>query len=217
MNITILCSSSEHPVNEYLKKWAERNSSTHFIDIVNSVKELNHKGDILFLISCSDVITEEVRNLYKTTLVIHASDLPKGRGWSPHVWGIIEGASEITVSLLEVANKVDSGDVWQKIRVPILKTDVYDEINSKLFKTEMELMSFAINHYDTIKPAKQNDAIGATYYEKRTPKHSELDIKKSIEDNFNLLRVCDPARFPAFFYFEGVKYKVYLEKEHDDK
>ena len=45
-------------------------------------------GDILFLISCSERIGDAYRQKYRHVLVLHASDLPKGRGWSP-MFGIL--------------------------------------------------------------------------------------------------------------------------------
>ena len=71
-------------------------------------------GEILFLVSCNEIIGKDVRDRYMATLVIHASDLPKGRGWSPHIWQIIEGKKEIMVSLLEAEDAVDSGAIWAK-------------------------------------------------------------------------------------------------------
>ncbi|NOQ81328.1 MAG: UDP-glucuronic acid dehydrogenase [Methylophaga sp.] len=215
MNITILCSSSAHPINKWLKLWVKENLKNHNINIVRTAQELRG-GDILFLISCSEIITKDVHSLFRKILIIHASDLPKGRGWSPHVWEIIAGASEITLSLLEMECKVDSGDIWQKLKIQIEKTDLHDDINSKIFDAEMELMDFALENIESIRPSKQDLSIKPTYHGRRTPEDSELDIKKSIESNFDLLRVCDPARFPAFFYLDGMKYRIYIEKDNDN-
>ena len=68
-------------------------------------------GDILFLISCNEPISKDVRALFRATLVIHASDLPLGRGWSPHIWQVLEKKRFIKVTLLEAADLVDSGSI----------------------------------------------------------------------------------------------------------
>lgn len=216
MKITLLCSSQTHPITPFLERWAEEQSSSHDVDIVRTASELKEKKDILFLISCNEVINEDIRQLYKATLVIHASDLPMGRGWSPHIWQIIEGASEIVVSLLEAEDKVDAGGIWKKVKVVIPKTGLYDEINRKIFEAEISLMNFAISNLGNINATQQNSAVSPTYFKKRTPKDSELDIKKSIEGNFNLMRVCDPIRFPAFFYIDGIKYNLHIQKDEPD-
>ena len=103
MKITILNSTADHPVNTWLIKWIEKYQNYHQISLVRSKHELIG-GDILFLISCSELIDKQDREKFKKTLVIHASDLPKGRGWSPHIWEIIHGADEITLSLLEAVD-----------------------------------------------------------------------------------------------------------------
>jgi len=211
MNISVLITSKEHPVNTYINKWIEKNKS-HQISIIHSKEELT-SGDILFLISCSDIISKIERSEFKKTLVIHASDLPHGRGWSPHVWEIINGATNITLSLLEVEDKVDTGDIWKKVTVPIPKTALFDEINELIFNSELELMDFSIANYKTVKPKKQLN-IDSTYWPKRSPNDSEIDINKGISEQFNLIRVCDPDRFPAFFYKDGKRFNITI-KRHD--
>lgn len=198
MNISILITSIEHPVNAYINKWVEINKS-HQINIIHSKKELT-SGDILFLISCSEVVSKLERKKFKKTLIIHASDLPNGRGWSPHIWEIINGATDITLCLLEAEDKVDTGDIWKKISVPIPKTTFFDEINELIFDAELALMDFAIENYNTIEPKKQpKPNIDITCWPKRSPKDSLIGLNKTLADQFDLLRVCDSKRFPAYF------------------
>ena len=148
------------------------------------------------------------------TLVIHASDLPHGRGWSPHVWEIINGATDITLSLLEAEDKVDTGDIWKKTIVSIPKTALFDEINELIFNAELELMDFAIANYNTIKPKKQSN-IDSTYWPKRSPKDSEIDVNKAISEQFDLIRICDPDRFPVFFYKNGERFNITIKKDNE--
>jgi len=214
MKITILNSSQEHPVNFWLKKWIDKNKSNNKIQLIRSKKELV-EGDILFLISCSELISNNERNKFKKTLVIHASDLPTGKGWSPHIWDIINGNEVITLSLLEADDKVDSGDIWTKIKLNIPSTALFDEINQIIFDAELDLMDFAVKNFNSITPLKQNNK-NQTYWPKRTPKDSEIDISKSLDEQFNLIRVCDPERFPAFFFKNGKKFKLKVEVVGDE-
>lgn len=211
MKITVLSSSTAHPLFKYLEDWAQRANAQHNVDLIQSKNELTN-GDILFLVSCSEIISEKDRVGYTNSLVLHASDLPLGRGWSPHVWQIIDGASEITVSLLEAQNKVDTGHIWHKIKVAIPPTALWDEINHILFTAELALMDFAIEHFGTIEPQPQDPETTPTYYPKRSPKDSKIDPEKSIKEQFDLIRICDPDRFPAFFELKGVQYEIKLEK-----
>ena len=214
MKITLLSSDTKHPVNAYLRAWMTTQQGLHGVELVQRTSELDG-GDILFLISCSEIIDVKVREKYTATLVLHASNLPKGRGWSPHIWEIVNGAEAITLSLLEAEDKVDSGRVWKKLDIPIPKHALWDEINQLLFEAEVELINFAVQNFGTASPVLQKSTDDASYYPKRTPADSRIDINKSIADQFDLIRVCDPNRFPAYFEYLGMRYTLKLEKTHE--
>lgn len=211
MRITFLCSDPNHPVNPYLRNWIHLNKDDHEICFARKKDDLT-SGDFLFLISCSEIIGKSERLKFGSTLVLHASDLPLGRGWSPHIWQILNGADKIVLSLLEANDAVDSGDIWQKKVLEIPAHFLWDEINHLLFSAEIELIDFAIKNYEEITPIKQNQSIEPTYYPRRTPEHSRLDPDLSIACQFNLIRVCDPVRFPAYFVINDRKYRLLLEK-----
>jgi len=211
MRITILCSSSEHPVNAWLVRWQQEHARDHDIEIVTS-KDMLQGGELLFLISCSEIIRAAERSRYSKCLVIHASDLPQGRGWSPHIWQILEGRRCITVSLLEAEDKVDSGRIWHKLRLEIPPHFLHDDINRALFDAELELMDYAVRHFHTVTPLAQPADETPSFYPRRTPEDSRLDPDRSIAEQFDLLRVCDPARFPAFFELHGHRFKITVEK-----
>ncbi|NWO04292.1 MAG: UDP-glucuronic acid dehydrogenase [Alteromonadaceae bacterium] len=215
MNITVLCSDATHPVNTYLEDWVTEVSIQHNVRLVRSRSELT-SGDFLFLVSCSELVKPEHRRNYSHTLVLHASDLPQGRGWSPHVWEIIQGNEAITLSLLEAEDKVDTGRVWLKRRIPIERTLLWYEVNNLLFNAEIQLMSEAIERYEYIESYPQDLGIEPTYYRKRTPKDSQIDPNRSMAEQFDLMRMCDPDRYPAWFELHGQKYKVILEKQDDE-
>lgn len=188
--------------------------SLHKIELLQSKSQLSG-GELLFLISCSEIIKKIDRSKYLATLVLHASDLPRGRGWSPHIWEIVNGAENISLSMLEAEDKVDSGRIWAKRQIPIPKDALWDEINHLLFTAEIELIDMAVKQFGQITPAAQSKVEQATYYPKRTNQDSQIDPNKTIEEQFNRIRVCDPYRFPAFFELHGKKYKLILEKLDD--
>ena len=215
MKISILCNNILHPIYPHLKKWVKDNESNYELSLVTSKNDLTN-GDFLFLISCTEIIGEDVRNKFSHVLVIHASDLPIGRGWSPHIWALLNGETSITVSLLEAENKVDSGKIWHKIAFSVESHELWDEINEKLFLIELELMDYAVKNVNNIIPYEQSNLIEPTYYPRRKPSDSMLDPSKSIESQFNLIRICDPGRFPAYFYLNGYKYSLTLEKINEN-
>ena len=210
MKISILISDKKHPIFPILSDWVLNRQERHDISLLTSKDELEG-GDLLFLISCHEIIDSSIRNKYRATLVIHASDLPNGRGWSPHIWQVLEGGNEITVSLLEAVDGVDSGAIWSKKKFTLSGTELADEINLKLFGVELDLLDFAVDNFLSVKPIQQ-DEVGASYYPKRMPKDSELDPEKTIAEQFDALRVADQTRYPAFFTYRGCSYTIKLEK-----
>lgn len=214
MKISLLCSDPAHPVNTYLEKWISLNNVRHEITLARHKSDLPG-GDILFLISCSEIVRKTDRAAYRACLILHASDLPQGRGWSPHIWEIINCADRITLSLLEAEDKVDSGKIWKKLTFAVPKHALWNEINASLFDAEIELINFAVEHIDDVSPIEQSPEISPTYYPRRTPEDSRIDPALSLADLFNQIRVCDPLRFPAFFELHGHRYKLILEKIDD--
>lgn len=214
MKITLLCSDAMHPVNSYLERWIAGVGNHLQVELVRE-KKFADGGDILFLVSCSEIIEKPERERYSACLVLHASDLPKGRGWSPHVWEIGAGAEFITLSLLEAEDKVDSGRVWKKIDLQVPKHALWNEINEILFQAELELIEFAISQFSDMKPESQQDDSDAIYYRRRNLEDSEIDPFKTIAEQFDTIRVCDPNRFPAYFELLGKRYLLKLEKSDD--
>ena len=211
LKVTLLCSDIKHPVYKALEQWKAINKQRYDIELLTSVEQINRKGTLLFLVSCSEIVKKSHRDYFIHTLVLHASDLPKDRGWSPHVWAVVNGKSKLTLSLLEAEDKVDTGAIWKKVDITLDGSELYDEINKKLFDAELQLITWACENVDSVVPVLQDES-ATNYLRKRTLEDSEVDISQSLESQFNLLRVCDPERFPAYFYKNGCKYKIKIEK-----
>ncbi len=209
MRISVVCSSRAHPVYPHLLRWCADRRERHEVELVETVAQLSG-GDLLFLISCGEIVGPDVRARYRASLVAHASDLPRGRGWSPLVWQIVEGRDEIAVTLLEAADPVDSGAIWHQVHLAFAGHELVDEIHAALFAAELELMDHAVDHLDTIVPRPQ--AGPPSHYRRRTPEDSRLDPERSLAGQFNLLRVADPDRYPAFFEYLGHRYEVSIRK-----
>ena len=210
MRISVICSNASHPVYPHLEDWVRAASADHDVELVREKAALSG-GDILFLISCHEIISRQDRDRYGTSLVIHASDLPAGRGWSPHIWQVLEGKNDIAVSLIEAQDPVDTGAILAQRHMILEGHELNDEINAKLFAIELDLMNCALELVGRKAPVPQDDR-APSYYRRRKPEDSRLDPDRSIADQFDLLRIADPQRFPAFFDLRGHRYLVRIEK-----
>lgn len=216
MKITVLCSSPEHPVWRDLVHWvSDQAKQGNQADLVSEVSQLQG-GDFLFLVSCTAIVGKEIRDAYRYTLVLHASDLPRGRGWSPYIHEVLGGASSLTLTLLEAEDAVDSGRIWLKQTVSLEGYELLPDILNKLTDAQLTLMNRAISEHEVIVP-KEQEVTGESYYAKRTPDDSELDPALSLAAQFNLLRVVDNERFPAFFRLNGRKYRLKVEDMGPDE
>jgi len=168
--------------------------------------------DLVFFLGYNKIVSVNILKRAKHNLVAHASDLPVGKGWSPFVWQILEGKNEIPVVLFEAEEKVDSGVVYIRDSVCFNGDELLDEIRRDIGNKIVEMcVSFVKQYPDILKSG--NKQIGQeTYCRRRKADDSELNINKTIAEQFNLLRVVDRHRCPAFFYYLGKKYKIVISK-----
>ena len=203
--VSVVCSSREHPIFPVMEAWSFRNGAGLFERIADAPD-----SDFLFLVSCGEIASKQARSRFRHCLVLHASDLPDGRGWSPHVWHILNGVEELTVSLLSADDPVDSGAIWHQKRIPLNGTELCDEVNDRLFAAEVELMDWALTNCDHTAPVDQDGE--PSYFRQRTPEDSHVSPEQTLAEIFDLLRVADPVRYPAFFEHRGQKYALDLRK-----
>ncbi len=166
---------------------------------------------MLFLLACKTVLKKEHLALNTNNLVIHPSKLPEGRGSAALVWKILEGGNEIFITLFEANEKIDRGDIYFQESIRFEGHELSDEIRNIQGRKTVELVLQFVEQYPDIKAVKQTGK--GSFYPKRNPDHSRLDLDKTIRDQFELLRVVDNARYPAFFEFRRHKYIIKIFKD----
>ncbi|EAI8667311.1 methionyl-tRNA formyltransferase [Campylobacter upsaliensis] len=167
--------------------------------------------EVVFILSYHKIIPPNLLSLNQHNLIIHASKLPQGKGWSPMFYQILEGKNDIVFTLFEADKGVDSGDIYLQKTLKLRGDELYEELRNKQAFFSLELCEDFLKLYPNLKSKKQNGA--ESFYPKRSPKDSELNIDKSLKEQFNLLRICSNEDFPAFFYHKGKKFvlKIYEE------
>ena len=90
-------------------------------------------GDMLFLLGCASIIPNEILRRNKHNLVVHESDLPKGRGWSPVTWQVLEGKNRIPIVLFEATEELDGGAIYLKDYIDLDGTELLPEIKRSHF------------------------------------------------------------------------------------
>ena len=196
-------------VEQLKARWIEQG---HQVVSVYHPSELV-SGDVCFILSCSSILKSFHMNLHSYNLVVHGADLPNGRGWSPMTWQILEGRSEVCMTLFEATAEVDAGPIYAQKWVKLNGTELVDEWREKQARVIQELCVNWIEGFpdSAFNPREQ---IGeASYYPRRKLEDSELDPSKTLCEQFNLLRVVDNQRYPASFQMNGARYKLLIERE----
>ena len=208
--IAILTSKSSWFV-PYAKKLVKVISKKGFVcRLFYRYEDIGEGYEIVFILSYFSIIKKDLLARHRHNIVVHESDLPKGKGWAPLFWQILEGKNSIPVVLFEATDKIDAGRIYVKDTILLKGNELYDEIREKQAEKTLELCLLFIKKHVNIKSKPQRGA--PTYYKKRTPKDSELDLSGSLKDNFNLLRICNNNEFPAFFRYKNRKYIVRIFK-----
>lgn len=211
MKIAILTSPNQWFV-KYAKELNEKiKNSFLFYDH----KDLDSSYDVLFILGYHRIIGEEYLKPNKHNIVIHESDLPKGKGWAPLFWQIIEGKNDIIFSMFEASNGIDNGDIYMKKTLNLSGAELNKELREKQAILTIQMCLEFINNYEQYKfPIHQFGV--ESFYRKRGAKDSELDILKTINEQFNLLRTVDNDAYPGFFYKNGKKYILKIEEVNNE-
>lgn len=211
MKVAILTSP-----NQWFVPYAEKLNK----QIKNSKLFLNHKDidenySILFILGYHKIIEQKYLDKNKHNIVVHESALPEGKGWAPMFWQILENKDKITFSMFEASKGVDDGDIYIQSEVLLSGYELNTELREKQAIHTMKMCLEFLNDYDKFKiPRKQNGK--ETFYKKRSAKDSELDIHKTINEQFNLLRIVNNEDYPAFFYKDDKKYILRIEEVNDE-
>lgn len=183
----------------------------HNVTILHSGKEVQ-EGDLAFYLSYGQIVSSEILAKNNHNIIVHASDLPAGKGWSPMSWQILEGKNEICVTLFEAVERVDAGPIYLKNNLKFSGTELIGELRLKLGNLIVLMCLEFINAYPDILLNKQVQSDPSTFYNRRFPKDSMLDPDKTIQEQFDLLRIVDNDKYPAYFELRGCKYKLCIEK-----
>lgn len=167
-------------------------------------------AEVAVYLSCERIIPASERARFRHNLVIHASDLPRGRGWSPLSWQILEGRDQITVTLFEAADAVDSGPIYLQKQLRFAGHELVDELRQALeVACEELLLEFARAYPDVTARPQEGEP---TFYARRRPADSRLDPDKPLRELFGQFRIVDNERYPAFFEHAGHIYELRIQK-----
>ena len=175
-----------------------------------------HEGqsaaDFCFCLSYERLLPAETRALFQHTLVVHESDLPQGKGWSPLTWQILEGRNRIAVTLFEATDGLDSGVIYAQRRLEFQGHELVDELRTAQATATLDLCRWFVDQFPASLDHARVQEGEETFYPRRRREDSRLDPDKTLAEQFNLLRVVDNERYPAYFEWRGRRYTLVVSE-----
>ncbi len=211
MNILILTSPDQWFV-PYAKQLQNK---LHGSKLLYNHNEINRAYDVVYILSYHKIIPLEQLKNNRHNIVIHASALPKGKGWAPMFWQVLEGKNEIPFTMFEASSGVDDGDIYLQDTILLTGYELNNELRDKQANFIIDMCLKFLNNYDTYKFSKKQSG-EESFYARRSAKDSELNINKTIKEQFNLLRIVNNDDYPAFFEIDGHKYNIKIERANNE-
>ena len=88
-----------------------------------------YEADIFVVAAFGQIVSKEILTMPRLGCVnIHASLLPKYRGASPINWCIINGEKETGVTIMQMDEGVDTGDILTTVTVPIADDETAESL-----------------------------------------------------------------------------------------
>ncbi|GGV01164.1 methionyl-tRNA formyltransferase [Kitasatospora herbaricolor] len=155
-------------------------------------------------------VAPEVYGLAKHGAInIHDALLPRYGGFAPLNWALVNGESEVGVTVHFMNEDFDLGDIVVQRRVPVEDRDTVTD----LFHKTVELFAPAtLEALDLIASGRtdwtKQDPAEATLFHKRSVEDSRIDWRLPARDIVNLVRAqVDP--YPnAFAFFKGERVRI---------
>lgn len=173
----------------------------------NYLKELD--ADIAIVVAYGKIIPKEYLNLVKKGFInIHASILPKWRGAAPIQRSIMNLEKETGVSIMKIAEKLDTGPICNTYKVKIMNNDNAETVAEKLSILASQRILDNIDEIleDKIKFKEQNHK-EATYAAKIYKTEAQIVWSETAENIIGKINGLYPSP-GAFFIYNGERYKI---------
>lgn len=173
------------------------------------------KADVAVVAAYGLILPLPVLEAYSLgCLNLHASLLPRWRGAAPIQRAVEAGDAKSGVTVMQVAEGLDTGDMLLKGEVEITSTTTGGELHDKLALVGADLISAVLSDIKSFTPQPQPQD-GACYAAKIDKSECKLDFNQKAEVLCRKIRAFNP--YPAmFFEYGGERFKV-LEAHKAEK
>lgn len=154
----------------------------------------NWHADVMIVIAYGLIIPSAVLAISPYGCInVHASLLPRWRGAAPIQRAILAGDTETGITIMQMDEGLDTGDMLYKVSCPILPNDTTQSLHDRLAtlgtNALLKVLVDVENHQ--LVPEKQNDALSC-YAKKITKAESQIDWELSAEQIARQIRGYNP-------------------------
>ena len=169
--------------------------------------------DLIVVAAYGKILPDTLLNLPSLGAInVHASLLPKYRGAAPIQWAIINGEHETGITIMQVDQGMDTGDILLQTPLPIGEDDTSATLFDKLSQLGGQTLVTAIDllKEKQLTPMPQEDS-RATEAPMLTKEMGHLDWNKNATELHCLIRGLDP--WPsAYGFLEGKRYRFFAPR-----
>lgn len=144
---------------------------------------------------------------------LHFSLLPNYRGAAPVQWALFKGEKITGVTIFELNEKMDEGDILSRLEIPIHPREKAYELEARLASLGSELLIHTLDNINRIKKTQQ-DHSRATYAPLLKKEDGKIDWTKTSLDIENQVRAFNP--WPSSYTFINNKRLKILEGKKID-
>jgi methionyl-tRNA formyltransferase len=108
-----------------------------------------HPCDLLVSISCPQIVRPKLlRRFPSGGINVHSAPLPKYRGLMPGFWVLLNGEKETAVTVHDLAEKLDNGDILLQRRIAIDVGETWDSLIRKTKRAAGEALIDAVSRIE---------------------------------------------------------------------
>ncbi len=176
--------------------------------VVEQLRGMN--PDCIVVVAFGQILSNEILELPKFGCInVHASLLPKYRGAAPIQWAVIDGLKETGVTIMQMDEGVDTGDILDKLTVPLEPTETGGSLFDKLSQLGGPLLLETLKKLEegTAVWEKQDDS-QSTHAKMLDRTIGNIDFAKPAAEIERLVRGLNP--WPsAYTFYQGKMLKIW--------
>ncbi|GFN31986.1 methionyl-tRNA formyltransferase [Paenibacillus xylaniclasticus] len=166
--------------------------------------------DLIVTAAYGQILPRAVLNTPRLGCInVHGSLLPKYRGGAPIQRAIINGEKVTGVTIMYMAEGLDTGDMISRVEVPIEDTDTSGTLFAKLSEAGAELLGKTLPSIENGTASRTpQDHDEATYAPNLSREDERIDWSKSARQLYDQVRGLSPMA-GAFTLWNGEPFKVW--------